>query len=348
MGKVKPILIIIITVILIAIVYFVRQKPPAQKIKSPVKTILPDIRYSAWIPDWEEARSLDSIENGSASKLGQILPVWYTLDSSGGINENLTKNSGLILETAKAKGIKVTPTIVNTGTNGFDPNRVTQMLDTNNENAINYLVDTAQKRKYDGWDLDFENLSKQDRGKYTLFVKNLSEKLHSKRLTLSVTVHSQETEKDNWKGVLGQDIENLGKYSDQIRIMAYDFHNTDTVAGPITPILDLEKTIKFTISKVDPAKIVIGLPTYGYDWENRGNTTPYQYKEIKALLELKRANVVRDIDTGELKSSYENHQIWYLDAASLLKLKEIVNSYEIDKICFWHLGGEDERIWGKL
>jgi len=306
-----------------------------------------ETEYSAWIPSWDEVRSLASMKGTAGEKISQILPVWYQFDSKGGVQEIASVSKDLIIETAHQKNIKVIPTLVNSDQTGFDAKTVSEMLNGNQDKTIELLITLAKNKKYDGWDLDFEEISKDDKDTYTTFVNKLSESLHKNGLTLSVTVHAEE-DNDTGSEVFGQDIEGLGKYADQIRIMAYDFHGTNSNPGPITPIIDLEKTITFVKSKVDPAKIVIGLPTYGYDWASDGSVTSYQYQEMQALITLKKAKTGRDIDSQEIKATYNGHQIWYLDSSTLVKLIGITNAYGIDKICFWHLGGEDLSLWTKI
>jgi len=347
MNKSKLILIVFIVVVCLLGLYFLIQKTTNQNKNASVIANTAKIGYSAWIPGWDETRSLTSINGEAGTKLDQVLPVWYQLDPKGAVLEITSSNKDLVTGTAHQKNIKVTPTLVNSDVKGFDAESVAKMLNGNQGKTIELLVTLAKNKKYDGWDLDLEEVSKDDKDTYTTFVNKLSESLHKNGLTLSVTVHAQEGG-DTWSGVLGQDLEGLGKYADQVRIMAYDFHSPNSNPGPITPIIDLEKTITYTKSKVDPDKIVIGLPTYGYDWASDGSAISYQYQETQALISFKKAKTGRDIDSGEIKATYDSHQIWYLDATSLAKLIGITTAHGINKICFWHLGGEDVELWTKI
>lgn len=70
-------------------------------------------------------------------------------------------------------------------------------------------------------------------------------------------------------------IEEIGKVSDQVFIMAYDFHrpNSDN-AGPVAPIggkgvhaeYDIETMIKDYLAFIPPNKLLLGVPYYGYNW----------------------------------------------------------------------------------
>lgn len=309
-------------------------------------TEVKEIEYSAWIANWDETRSISSLNSDAGNKLTEILPVWYKIDNSGNVIEISSENKGIITEIARQKKIKVTPTIVNTDSLGFNPKLATKLFNQKNK-VIDFLVKTAIENDYNGWDLDLEEVTQSDRNNYSQFTKELAKKLHKNGLTLSITVHAQ-NDNEKWEGTEGQDLRELSKNADYIRVMTYDFHNSDSEAGPITPLEDLKSTIDFIKSQVEISKIIIALPTYGYDWQNGKKGIPHQFQEIKTLIDIKKAENFRDLDSYELKATYEDHEIWYLDSASISKLIDITRSNGIYNICFWRLGGEDETLWSKI
>lgn len=335
----------LLSLVIIIIIIFIFNETKSKNITKEV-TQVKKIEYSAWITDWDEARAINSLNSNAGNKISEILPVWYKIDSSGSIIEIPSDNKDIVTEIAKQKNIKITPTLVNSDSSGFNPKLVTKLL-TQKNSTINYLVETAQKNNYYGWDLDLEEISQFDRNDYTEFTKLLAQELHKSNLKLSITVHAK-TRDDSWEGTKGQDVVELGKNADFVRVMAYDFHNSDSIAGPITPIEDLESTIEFIKSQVDINKIVIALPTYGYDWQNGKKGIPHQFQEIKTIINLKNAENFRDLNSQELKATYEDHKIWYVDSTTLTRLIDITKSYGINNICFWRLGGEDETLWNSI
>ncbi len=56
----------------------------------------------------------------------------------------------------------------------------------------------------------------------------------------------------------------MGKIVDRIRIMAYDYSLSKP--GPIAPIEWVDDLVQAATDLVDPAKLDLGIPTYGYDW----------------------------------------------------------------------------------
>lgn len=303
------------------------------------------ISYSAWIPSWMEKQSVLSIKGFTPGQIDEINPVWYEVDQNG----NIVKSNSIktdLLEVATSKKIRISPTITNITPNGFDPERVSLLIN-NKSLVIKEMIKIAQDNGYSGWDLDLEEIRQSDKESYSEFVKELSSNLNDNNLTLSVTVHAQSGDND-WNGTKGQDIQSLGMYADNIRVMAYDFHNSNSDAGAITPSTNLVETIKYTLEEVDLKKVTMCLPTYGYNWSDE-EVVPMQFIDIKMLVENELIRVERDPESYELTGKYikdgVKHTIWYQDAISMQEKVKIVKQYGITKVCFWHLGGEDQDFW---
>lgn len=275
------------------------------------------ITYSAWVAHWEENKAYKSFQN-TENLLTEVLPLWYSIDHKGALQS--------IKPFQWTTEIKVIPSI----SNNFDPDR-TKLLISNPDKVdefVKKLVSEAQKYGFSGWDLDFEQINAQDANIYSEFVNKTAQKLHANNLTLSVTLHARTGEPSDWKESLGHDYQTLGKSAaDRIRIMAYDYHSSATSAGAITPIDWLEKVIRYAQSYIPAEKLVIALPTYGYDWTS-GTGKPLNYEDVKSL------DFQRDSQSGELATNL----IWVQDSESIAMKVAVVKRLGINNICFWKLG----------
>jgi len=304
-----------------------------------------EAEYSAWIPWWNDKTALVSLEKAK-NKLSTISPVWYKLNEQSEIEEIQSSNKQNILNVATASGLAIIPTVAN----DFDSERTSIFL--RNEDLVvsgtDKLIETALSNGYQGWDLDWEEVSEDDKESFTKYVSYLAQRLHEKDLKLSVTVHAQTGKLTDWEGSRGQDWPGLSRQADYIRIMAYDFHNSETEPGPITPPEILGDVLKFAISVIPKKKIVLGLPTYGYDWgENSVNS--YQYVDILNLIEEYDGFYEYDPELMALKGNYianeVEHTLWFEDRKSIVEKISMARSFGIYKFAFWSLGGEDSRIW---
>lgn len=310
----------------------------------PLKEERRENEFSAWIPYWDK-ENVDVSFGIATKRLKSASPFWYKLNDQGRIEVIEVENREKILTIAGQKNSRLIPTIGN----DFDGIRVKKLLEEEENilNFLSFLKEEAVKNNYFGWEIDWEEIKVEDRGKYVFLIKRLAEELHLLDLVLLVDVHARFGFDSDWEGALGHDYQGLGKYADQIVIMAYDFHNSESEPGPITPLPDLIKTIEYSIRTIPLEKIVIGLPLYGYDW-SEDLVVPVNFKEM-SLIDEATIEIERDGQSGELMAIYEKneaqHTVWYQDKISLLKKIEVANFYGLTKFKFWRLGGEDLSFW---
>ncbi len=308
-----------------------------------------ELEISAWAPWWEEEQVLESLQ-AAQGKLKIISPVWYHLDQQGQLLEIESSLKLEIMELAKESQVQILPTVSNAYDGGFDPQRVSLLLSDDNlkESLITQLIETAQTKGFDGWDLDWEEISEDDKELYSNFLADLSEIFHEQGLKLSVAVHAQTGSESDWIGVRGHDLEDISQVVDYVRVMAYDFHYADSVPGSVTPIDKLIEVIEYNLALIPTDKLVLGLPTYGYNW-GADEGVPLQYYQIDQLISDYELTPKLDDDSYSLTVSYIqngiNQEIWYENSFTLNKKIKIAMQYGIYQVCLWHIGGEDPEIW---
>lgn len=311
-----------------------------------------DSTYGAWIAWWDEEGALESLSS-SQKHIRTISPVWYQIDPNGQLIETNSTKRSEIIDKAEELKIRILPSISNSDATGFDSERVSKIIrdSTRKKAFIQNLIHTAQDNKYDGWDLDLEEIAAEDKDFYSQFVTDLAEKLHAKGLTLAVTVHSQTGDSATWAGAKGQDWNALAKSADEIRIMIYDFHYSASDPGPITPLNKLRAVLAYAVKTIPENKLVIGLPLYGYDWDDEMGVS-VQYQDAVNVLEDHDAGYERDDPSQELVSEYEDdettHAVWFQDSKSVLHKLAIAREYGVEHFFFWRIGGEDPTLWEKL
>jgi spore germination protein YaaH len=309
---------------------------------------LPKSEFGSWVAYWDEESSIKSLNLG-AHRLRNISPVWYRLDESGALMQTNSLKRREIIDLASSSALLLTPTINNEFPGGFDSERVSILLNDKNKTKefIKNLTLLAQKNHYSGWDIDWEEIKESDKISFLDFIRQLSMELHGNRLLLSVTVHAQ-TGANDWIGTKGQDIKILSTYADEIRVMAYDFHNVNSNPGAISPLNWLEDVVEYSLASVPENKLVIGLPTYGYHWaKDEGKSV--QYFEAMETISEHNLTTTRDTASWELKAEFLNngnkHYLWFQDAESIRKKIETCRELGVYKFYFWRLGKEDGALW---
>jgi spore germination protein len=318
---------------------------------NPVETkVDKPIEYSGWIAWWNDGGAEDSaIESmkNNPTTFTRVMPMWFRVENNGALNpiEGAARKQE-IEQLALSQHVEIWPTI----TNDFDPQPVSDLLDDVDKQTkvIDYLVFTAVSNGYKGWDIDWEELFVGDKGGFNDFVENLATKLHEKGLKLSVTVQAKTGTKIDAPSSDAQDWKILSAFADQMIIMAYDYHNSASEPGPITPMDLYEKTLDIAVSQIPLDKLIMGLPTYGYDWVGTKGTSIQYADAIKMAKDL-NLDFTRDPLSGELTDTYssggQKHTVWYEDYESTKAKIDLARSKGVYRFAFWRLGGEDERIW---
>lgn len=331
-------------IILAALVVYSQNSKQIKDSLVPAKPVPPSI-YSAWVPTWDQDRVLVSLASSSA-KLSYLSPVWYKLEINGQISEITAGKKEQIKAIIKDKRVKLIPTIFNE----FDTKRTAEFLQ-GYKTELNKLVNIGLEQGFAGFDLDFEEINLADKDLFSQFVADLANSLHEKGLILTVSVQAQAGNLTDREASRAQNLTQIAKSADFVRVMIYDYHNTQTQAGPITPIPEYKQVLEYMVKVVPKEKLVVGLPLYGYKW-NKNKNDSVTYQDINKLLQNSQVKVNRDGVSSEQVIQYlENgvtNIVWVEDSQSIIYKAKIAREYGIYQFSFWRLGGEDLSLWEKL
>ncbi|MBI2601279.1 hypothetical protein HYW42_04995 [Candidatus Daviesbacteria bacterium] len=320
---------------------------PLKKVQKPT----PPSEYHGWVAWWDETNALDSLsENSGAFK--SVSPVWYKINEQGTLEETPHKQGEQIKIVANKQTNKLIPTI----TNEFDSRRTSLVLNNSDksQDLIESLKTLVLNSNYLGVDIDWEEINPKDQQAFTAFIKNLSEVMHQNNLTLTVSVHPQTGKFTDRAIARGYNLKALSESADAVKIMAYDFHNQNSNPGAITPLSELTKVLKYTVSIVPTEKVILGLPTYGYDWEIGSGKAADAVSFTESLERVNKNNgqTTRDMESFSLVGSYtvdgKKHLIWFEDAQTISKMIEKARVTGIYQFSFWRIGVEDPGLWAKL
>ncbi len=305
-------------------------------------------RYiAAWLPPSFSGGARASFE-ANKDIIDEISPFWYTTDSSGRLYGNRDDE---LVRIAHENNVLVIPTIHNVG----DYEAVVAMLldPQRRTNHIQHILNEVLAHNYDGIDIDYESLDPGLREEFSAFIIELADALHSHNKMLTVAVHA----KDSDYGGLGgyQDWAVMGQYVDRLRIMTYDYHWRGSGPGPVAPLYWIQSVAEYAQTVVDPSKIVIGVPFYGYDWpESGGPARALPWGDIEDLIEAQGLTVdlrQRD-DRGLIQESrlfYETEagrrEVWFMTDQSLASKIDLVQEMDLAGIAIWQLGYEKPEYW---
>lgn len=300
-----------------------------------------------WIPYWLQTQSLQSVQN-QPDMFHNLSPFWYEVTTLGGILKYPGAEDMTTLSFARTHGIRMIPLI----TNAFSSEQISTVLNDPiiRQNHVVNITRLLNELNYDGIDINYENLFVRDKEVFVLFLQQLKAALAVIGKQLIVTVHAKTDSLGNWSGSEAHDYIGIGQAADVVRIMGYDFHWFSSEAGPIAPADWIDRVLAYAVSTIPNDKIVLGVPTYGYDWplgpgqEGRGITYSYAISTARRY----NALIIEDAQQGPHFTYTLNeavHEVWFSDATSLATLLDLVNKYDIKGIVFWYLGAEDPKIY---
>ncbi len=235
---------------------------------------------TGWIPYWRQATgTADTLPH--LSKLTEVNPFTYTLKSDGTLMDNGPTNAEPWLSfnaAAKAQGVRVIPTVMTS--NGALVHEL--LSDQTTRIALaEHIADVVKTNGYDGIDIDFEGKQAQTKDYYSTFLKGLKMRLGDKWLMCTIETrlpdadryYSAEIPADSQ--LFANDLKAIGTYCDRVRLMTYDQQRIDMkinadagarlYAANGDPVW-VEKVVNHMSKDIPKNKILIGVPTYGYEY----------------------------------------------------------------------------------
>ena len=317
------------------------------------------LKQTAWIPPWDYQNALESLRNFE-SEFHSISPVTFQINNNGSLTQRLNPNLEDLKEITQEREILLIPTISN-----FDSAMMKNIFDSqeNTQRHINSILQVVNDYEYDGIDLDYEAMKRENREDFLNFVQTLSKELKKEEKILSITVLPKWGEGVVYTGLNEtrevQDWEILSKWADEIRIMAYDFTPVpSSEPGPIAPIDWVDKILEYAVQKIPREKIWLGIHLYSYEWvipNQESDTTDvrtnsYTYSVVKdRVLRYDYVNTQYNREYGEGYAEYrclDNYScvLYYATPESVKTRKETARNYQVNGVAYWRLGGEDELI----
>jgi len=249
--------------------------------------------YSGWLPYWKEASSTrDALAH--IDQLHEVNPFVYVVQNDGTIADR----AGIadepwrsLITVAKAKKVRVIPTIMSSDT------AMLHAILSNTKRRIQLEDDiTALVRRegFDGIDIDFEGKSAADKQYFSTFLRGLYQRMGNK--WVMCTIESRTPIADRYFGVTppkdaglyANDFVQINKYCDRVRFMTYDQQTIDLklaaaaasnnqLYAPVADTAWVEKAIRVAMQTIPKHKIILGVATYGYEWDVTAYADGYQY-----------------------------------------------------------------------
>ncbi|MDR1616123.1 MAG: hypothetical protein LBR98_03840 [Syntrophomonadaceae bacterium] len=209
----------------------------------------------------------------------------------------------------------------------------------NRARLIAALTKLAYEKGYDGINIDFESIRNADRDNFSTFLSELKTALGRDKL-LSVAVFAR-TAADTWG--TPYDYPAIGGIADQVIVMAYDYSYVNSDPGPIAPLWWVQNVADYMEKQMDRKKIILGVPTYGYDWPEDSSGSTVTLNRLNKIMQTYKVQSDFDLKSQSPYHTYydENgvyHEIWMENRQSLTAKIDLSLQKQLGGIAFWRIG----------
>jgi spore germination protein YaaH/peptidoglycan/xylan/chitin deacetylase (PgdA/CDA1 family)/GT2 family glycosyltransferase len=301
--------------------------------------------YVSWDEDSRESlrRNID--------KLDVVSPQWVALKGPGGDIVIDDDPQGVARIAAAPNHPAVLPLVHNSANAAFNGPMADALLANPAARAklIASLADLAVKRGYGGYVFDLEALSAKGLANYPKLLDEARAALKPQGREVWVTAPFDE---EGWP------LKRLQDSSDTLVLMAYDQHYGGGDPGPNAGQDWYQSELSKRFAKLDPARTVMALGAYGYDWTlNKAGKAvsgaPATFHE--AIRNAQDADATINMDAEALNPTYnyvddngDNHEVWFLDAVTLFNQVKVTDAWKPRGYGLWRMGMEDPGVWSVL
>ena len=305
--------------------------------------------------DWDES-SYSSLER-NLNSLDWVLPQWLSLVNKPGespISDILTDPTGprseqeqalkaLSLIRERRPQISIIPMVQNLSAEKWEGDLLARAVGDENarQRLITALTQYVEQNKFAGICVDFEEASKETQPNLVRFMQELHAAFQPHGW---VVVQAVPFDSEEW---------NYREYaaaSDYLVLMAYDEHFANKDFGSIAAQGWFENRLAKRMAELNPAKTIIALGSYGYDWEEGQNADEVSFQEalihaFESEAKIEFDPVTRNPHYDYYESDESHHIVWFLDGVTAFNQMRAASGYQPAGFALWRLGSEDPSIW---
>jgi len=338
--------------------YYVEDDPASySSLKQHVRQI--DLLFPEWIhivtPD------------GGLTSYSLDLRPFHVVDSSGvhGVD-----HENRVAHAIASAGDDTTPTEIFPLVDNYDPLKQVYLPSigdflTNPASRARFIQQADQflaaNPSYRGLSLNFQEIPDEAEQSYMALLQELYANFQTHHYKLYVNTPV---------GDDALDLKYIADHSDGILLMNYDQHLIGTGPGPIAAQDWFVDNLKNALKVVPKDKLICSIGSYGYDWtmslppvEPKRHRRPKPFTpKVLSTAEMSTqdawqaaddsdAQIELDPDSFNVHFAYDDddahvrHQVWFLDAVTVLNEMRAARALGIQTFALWRLGSEDNSLW---
>lgn len=299
--------------------------------------------WAVWGQDPRPRASL--LAHGRA--ITYLSPFWYTLEGSGALRSR-ERDHAQVLRAASRVGARVLA-LVTSGSG------VVHLLATAAGRARAAAALSGVLRANPGLDglmIDFETLPPTARGDLVALVAAVRRRLPADRL-LGVAVAPKTSSPGRYGFQRLDDYSALGRYANLVQLMTYDRHYPGGPPGPIAPTAWVAAVARFARTRIPADKLLLGIPSYGYDWSGPQDAARTIAARAAPALALRLGVPLKTAPrVGGAYFTYRaggvRHTVWFETPAGIAAAARLARELGLLGLALWDLGEQQTSFWPVL
>ncbi len=296
--------------------------------------------------NWDDS-SYASLKR-NLTQLDWVVPEWVRLQNSQGSDSPLVIDFGdrpalnLIRETRPKTPIL--PLVQNYKNEQWNPEILARAVadEAARTRLVEALTAFVGQNKFGGVCIDFEEAPVGSQPNLLRFMQELHGAFQPHGWIVAQAIPFDDSD---W------DYPAYAAATDYLMLMAYDEYWSTSGVGPVSGQDWFERTLAKRMRELQPAKTVICIGGYGYDWtRGRDEATELTFQEAMLAARDSEANILFDLVTRNPNFQYTeddgtHHTVWFLDAVTAYNQMRVASGYNCAGFALWRLGSEDPSLW---
>ncbi|TFF34205.1 glycosyltransferase [Mucilaginibacter psychrotolerans] len=206
---------------------------------------------------------------------------------------------------------------------------------------INSIVDKLKFYKFQGVNVDLDDVKDRNSKNYIAFQNELYTTLHANDLLVTQNIVPEDE---------AYDLKRLQHINDFIFVMAIDQHYDGSNSGEISNQHWAEEILDEVCSIIPSEKVIFAIAGGGFDWPENSIGVAAGYQQAISTAKQKKATIKFDPVSANLHFNYLgndgfNHIVYFADAVTNFNIIRMADDWSTGGVALWRLGAEDPRLW---
>lgn len=228
-------------------------------------------------------------------------------------------------------------------TGGFDTKDVERIIKSKKLRTtfINSIIKQLNAYKFQGINLDFDNIGNRNSPNFIKFEQELYNTLHPIGFMVTQNVIPDDDD---------YNIKLLQHYNDYLFVMAINQHTEDSNAGDISNQHWVEQILDRVCDEIPSEKVILTVFGGGVDWPQNSIGKAIGYQAAISTAHENESKIIYDPSSANLHFTYNGqdglkHTVYFTDAATNFNVIRMADDWDTGGVALWRLGAEDPRLW---